>query len=156
MHPTCVFASRSPLIDSKMRRAETLSCRHSSHPIVHLYHLLYSLTAALVLSFSSYPHVHLPPHSSFLLRPYSLLRHNDNPQTPRLPHHTPRHTFQPQPTKSRLPHLNLRNLKHMFQANCPHSPFRRVSIRRATRRLFPRLPIMVVCRTRHVTRAFYF
>jgi hypothetical protein len=83
------------------------------------------------------------------------LRHNHDPNTPRLPHHTPRHTLQTQPTQPRLAMLNLRNLINMLQAHGTHRALDRIAHSRTTRRRLALLPVVVVHGSWHVSRPSY-
>ena len=84
------------------------------------------------------------------------LRHNHHPNTPRLPHHTPRHALQAQPTQPRLAMLDLRNLIHMLETNRAHSPLHRIAHRRTTRARLSLLPVVVVHRPWHISSTSYF
>lgn len=52
----------------------------------------------------------------------SLSRHNNDPHTPRLRHHTPHHRLNPHTPQPRLSALNPRNLPHVLQTHAPHDP----------------------------------
>jgi hypothetical protein len=83
------------------------------------------------------------------------LRHNHNPNTPRLPHHTPRHTLQTQSTQPRLAMLNLRNLINMLQTDRANRSLDRIAHSRTTRRRLALLPVVVVHGSWHVSRPSY-
>lgn len=81
------------------------------------------------------------------------LRHNDNPQTRRLPNHTPRNPLQLQALQPRLRMLDLRNLIDVLECHGPNRPLRRIPIRWRTRARLALLSVVVVHRPWYIARA---
>jgi hypothetical protein len=120
----------------------------SLKPVLFLYECLFFVIQDISAPPSN--HISSTPHPSSNTLP---LRHNNNPNTPRLPNHTPRHTLQTQPTQPRLTMLNLRNLIYMLQAHGTHGALDCIPDRRTTRRRLALLSIVIVHGAGHISSA---